>query len=160
MERQIIYPRRRVGPTEWIMERRVLIACALGAGCFIIGFLAAGPRLNAGSRTAYAPPEIVVQPNPVSAPTPAARPPLAPDIKVIPVSEPSTSVSEIEVPAEVGESTERKAERPRRKKRIRPKPKVESPEPVVVYAPPKSREDREMEESFRRELERDPEIDP
>src|SRR5688500_16539131 len=119
VDRQIIYPRGRVGPTEWIMERRVLIACGLGILCFVVGFMAAGPRLNAGDRIVHsAPPEIVVQPNRAAAPAPTARSPLAPEIEVFPVADATPEVKESEITARVSESPDREVERPRRKKRI------------------------------------------
>ena len=160
MSREIIYPRGRIRYTEWIMERRVLIACVLGALCFAIGYLAAGPRIHAGNRAAYVPPGIAVQPHSASAPSSNVNSPMAPDIDIAPATESISAKTEIEEAPKASESRKRRAERPRRKKLTRPKPIIESKEPVVVYAPPPSKPEETSEEPFPREPGRDPEIDP
>ncbi len=161
MDRQIIVPRGRVRYSEWIMERRVLFACALGILCFVVGFLAAGPRLHAGNRLPKAPPGIVVESSPVVRPSATSTHTLAPDISVVPISGSPSSVTEGRNSANVSDSTDIPAERPpRKKKRVVLKPKVESAEPIVVYEPPKPGSDEAAEESFRREVVWDPAINP
>jgi len=161
VDRQVIFPRGRVRYTEWVLERRVLLACVLGILCFAVGFLAAGTRLHAGNPTVKAPPAISVQSSPAAqSPTKSAQA-LAPEISVVPISGPRSVFTEDKNNTNVSGSTNELAERPRRKKkRVVPKPKIESEEPVIVYEPPNPESDEVVEESFKREVERDPEMEP
>ena len=162
MDRQVVFPRERGKYSEWFMERRVWIACALGALCFALGYLIASPRLHAAGRAStYAPPAITVR-NPPSPPDPSA-----PAIRISETSRPEVDPDANSPSADRDDPNGEKPQRPRRKRRVRrqpaPAPKaeqssetreLESKEPVVIYAPPG--ESRDMEEGLRRELEEEP----
>jgi hypothetical protein len=141
-------------------ERRVLLACVLGAVCFAVGFLAAVPRLHAGSRRAYAPPEIRAAAR--SGESEGRQGVLAPTIRLTPFA----AASAPEMRGKRADSDTRS----KRKKRTRRIPRQDFPasegsvpksnQPVVIYAPSPSPDDAaaEAEREFRREAEQDPDL--